>query len=144
MFQAFFLCKIALKSPKSPSICCWFKDDFFFSVLLRFFVRLSETYIYQIFKTERERPGAFRRETFERFVCDRSQCEMKGVIRIGSGHYFGIPSGMSKIMGTATVQRQGIFNYSLPYLMVSRLSKRAFPQHNTYHTFLPKSRLILN
>ena len=34
---------------------------------------------------------------------------MKGTIRIGSGHNFGMPSGMNKIMGTATVQRQGIF-----------------------------------
>lgn len=39
---------------------------------------------------------------------------MKGAIRIGSGHNFGIPSGMNKIMGTATVQRQGIYNYPLP------------------------------
>ena len=38
----------------------------------------------------------------------------EGRIRIGSGHNFGIPSGMNKIMGTATVQRQGIFNYPLP------------------------------
>lgn len=36
---------------------------------------------------------------------------MKGAIRIGSGHNFGMPSGMNKIMDTATVQRQGIFQF---------------------------------
>ena len=134
MFQAFFLCKIAVNSLKSPSIFCWFKDDFFFSVLLRFFVRLSETYKLPILKTERERLGAFRWETFERFVCDRSQCEMKGTIRIGSGHNFGMPSGMNKIMGTATVQRQGIFqSLAFTYWFCDYRSMRF---RNTTHTTL--------
>ena len=44
---------------------------------------------------------------------------MKGAIRIGSGHNFGIPLGMNKIMGTATVQRRGIQSSSLPYNCVA-------------------------
>lgn len=42
---------------------------------------------------------------------------MKGAIRIGSGHNFGIPLDMNKIMDTATVQRQDLFYY-LDFIIV--------------------------
>ncbi|MDD6620053.1 MAG: hypothetical protein PUE75_03090, partial [Eubacteriales bacterium] len=46
------------------------------------------------------------KETKQRFVCDCSQCEIKGAIRIGSGQNFRIALAMNKILGTATVGYQ--------------------------------------
>ena len=77
---------------------------------------------------------SYQRKQSKGFVCDRSQCEMKGTIRIGSGHNFGMPSGMNKIMGTATVQRQGIFqSLAFTYWFCDYRSMRF---RNTTHTTL--------
>ncbi|MGN1328973.1 MAG: hypothetical protein ACI4V4_04660 [Eubacterium sp.] len=39
----------------------------------------------------------------QRFVCDCSQCEIKGATRIGSGQNFRIALAMNEILGTTTV-----------------------------------------
>ena len=69
---------------------------------------------------------------------------MKGAIRIGSGHNFGIPSGMNKIMGTATVQRQGKFNYPLPlpFCFATNGACVSATQHIPH--FVSKVQLMLN